>query len=183
MWRTTDDITNNYYIITLFGLSQSGLEKYAGPGGWNDPDNLQIGRAHMDRNEEKSQMSLWCLLAAPLIAGNDLTKMTAATRAILTNREVIAVDQDHAGRQGRLIRLEGPLQVWMKPLADGSKAVGLFNTDWGPMPIHVSFREIGITGAATVRDLWARKDLGRFEKSFTTSVPKHGVVMIKVTPG
>jgi alpha-galactosidase len=197
MWRTTDDITGNYYIIMLWGLSQSGLGKYAGPGGWNDPDNLQIGRGSqdqgseaerrltepLDQNEEKSQMSLWCLLAAPLIAGNDLRKMSPATRAILTNREVIAVDQDRRGLQGRLVRLQGPLQVWMKPLADGSKAVGLFNTDWGPMPIQVEFREIGVAGSATVRDLWTHRELGNFEGSFAATVPKHGVMMIKVTPG
>lgn len=196
MWRTTDDITSNYYTIMFFGLNQSGLGKYAGPGGWNDPDNLQIGRQPqelgseaerrvtepLDENEEKSQMTLWCILAAPLIAGNDLTKMTPATRSILTNQEVIAVDQDSGGHQGRLVRLEGPLQVWMKPLADGSKVVGLFNTDWGPMPVGVDFRQIGITSSAQVRDLWAQKDLGRFDHSFITTVPQHGVMLIKATP-
>jgi alpha-galactosidase len=196
MWRTTDDITSNYYTIIFWGLSQSGLGKYAGPGGWNDPDNLQIGRQPqelgseaerrvtepLDQNEEKSQMSLWSILAAPLIAGNDLTRMTPATRAILTNREVIAVDQDPGGHQGRLVRLEGPLQVWTKPLADGSKAVGLFNIDWGRMPVGVDFRDIGLTTSARVRDLWAQRDLGTFAHNFTAKVPKHGVVMIKLTP-
>jgi alpha-galactosidase len=197
MWRTTDDITDNYYIIMLWGLSQRGLERYAGPHGWNDPDNLQIGRRlqdqgpeaerrvteALDQNEEKSQMSLWCILAAPLIAGNDLTSMSQATRAILTNREVIAVDQDRGGIQGRLIRQTGPLEVWMKPLTGGAKAVGLFNTDWGPMPIRVDFREIGVQGSAAVRDLWAHRDLGTFQNSFTAKVPKHGVLMIKITSG
>lgn len=196
MWRTTDDITDNYYVMILWGLSQSGLERYAGPGGWNDPDNLQIGRGHevggtpeaeraisnggMSQNEEKSQMSLWCLLAAPLIGGNDLTRMDQATRAILTNREVIAVDQDRAGIQAHLVSLMGPVQIWAKPLADGTKAVGLFNTDWGPMPVTLRFRDIGISGKASVRDLWLRKDLGRFTGSFTATVPKHDVVMLKV---
>jgi alpha-galactosidase len=182
MWRTTDDITENYYLMTLFGFSQNGLEKQAGPGGWNDPDNLQIGSGKLDENEEKTQRSLWAILAAPLIAGNDLSKMTPATGAILTNPEVIAVDQDPAGIQGYMIRQEGPLEVWSKPLADGSKAVGMFNTDWGPMPIRVNFREIGIPGSATVRDLWAQKDLGRLEESFTAQVPKHGVAMVKIAP-
>lgn len=180
MWRTTDDITDNYYVMAFFGFGQSGLERYAGPGGWNDPDMLEIGNGGMDNNEEKTQMSLWCLLSAPLIAGNDLTKMSPASRAILTNREVIAVDQDRAGIQGRLVKQEGPLEVWMKPLADGSKAVSLFNTDWGPMPITVQFDKIGLNGDATVRDLWTGRDLGRFRGDFTATVPKHGVVMIKV---
>jgi alpha-galactosidase len=181
-WRTTDDITDNYYMMTFLGFGQNGLQKYAGPGGWNDPDMLEIGNGGMDENEEKTQMSLWSILAAPLIAGNDLTKMTEATRAILTNPEVIAVEQDRAGIQGRMIRQGGPLEVWMKPLADGSKAVALFNTDWGPMPIRVNFRDIGVSGSATVRDLWVRKNLGRFTGSFTAQVPKHGVAMVKITP-
>jgi alpha-galactosidase len=105
--------------------------------------------------------------------------MSPSTLAILTNSEVVQVDQDSAGVQGRRIRQIGPLEIWMKPLTDGSKAVGLFNSDWGSMPMTVNFREIGLGTSVTVRDLWAHKDLGVFHENFTASVPKHGVVMIK----
>jgi alpha-galactosidase len=179
MWRTTDDIRDNYYSMIFFGFSQNGLENFAGPGAWNDPDMLEIGNKGMNEDESKTHMSLWSILAAPLLAGNDLSKVSPSTLAILTNSEVIQVDQDSAGVQGRRIRQVGPLEIWMKPLTDGSKAVGLFNTDWGSMPMTVNFREIGLGASVTVRDLWSHKDLGVFHENFTASVPKHGVVMIK----
>jgi alpha-galactosidase len=179
MWRTTDDIRDNYYSMIFFGFSQNGLENFAGPGAWNDPDMLEIGNKGMNEDESKTHMSLWSILAAPLLAGNDLSKMSPSTLAILTNSEVVQVDQDSAGVQGRRIRQVGPLEIWMKPLTDGSKAVGLFNSDWGSMPMTVNFREIGLGTSVTVRDLWAHKDLGVFHENFTATVPKHGVVMIK----
>jgi alpha-galactosidase len=105
--------------------------------------------------------------------------MSPVTLAILTNPEVIRVDQDTAGIQGHRIKQVGPLEIWMKPLSDGSKAVGLFNCDWGSMRMTVNFREVGLGASATIRDLWAHKDLGVFKESFTVTVPKHGVVMMK----
>ncbi|PYV15867.1 MAG: alpha-galactosidase [Acidobacteria bacterium] len=180
LWRTTDDIRDNYYSMAIFGFGQSGLEKFAGPGHWNDPDMLEIGNGGLDENESLTHMSLWCILAAPLIAGNDLAKMTPTTLVILTNPEVLAVDQDSAGVEGHRVSQVGPTEVWMKPLADGSKAVGLFNLDWGPMTLTVNFHDIGVGDSATVRDLWARKNLGEYKRSFTATVPKHGVVMIRV---
>jgi len=180
MWRTMDDIRDNYYSMLIFGFGQNGLERFSGPGGWNDPDMLEIGNKNFDEDESKTHLSLWSILAAPLLAGNDLTKMSRSTTAILTNAEVIQVDQDAGGVQGRRINQTGPLEIWMKPLSDGSKAVGLFNTDWGAMPMTVNFRDIGLGPSAAVRDLWAHKDLGVFQQSFTATAPKHGVVMIKV---
>jgi alpha-galactosidase len=190
LWRTTDDIRDNYYTMAFFGFGQNGLEKYAGPGGWNDPDMLEIGNGGMDEEESRSQMSLWCILAAPLLMGADVTKLNPTMLAILTNPEVIAVDQDPAGIQGRRIFQEGTDEIWMKPLGDYSRAVGLFNTGWGPSRITVDFADLGISETAfggedwgryaTVRDLWAQKDLGKFKNSFTATVPKHGVVLIKL---
>ena len=182
MWRTTGDIEDSYCRMAYIGFEQNGLEKYAGPGHWNDPDMLEIGNGKMTDEESRTQMSLWCLLAAPLFASNDLTNMSPGTRTILTNREVIAVDQDPAGIQGRRVWQEGPLEIWMKALADRSKAVGLFNRDEHPMTMTLSFKNIGITGPVKVRDLWAHKNLGTFETTFTSLVPKHGVVMLKVNP-
>jgi alpha-galactosidase len=183
LWRTDDDIRDNYYTMAQFGFGQNGLEKYAGPGHWNDPDMLEVGNGGMTEDEYRTQMSLWCLLAAPLIAGNDLTRMPPATLAMLTNPDVIAVDQDPLGAQGRRVSQEGDLEVWMKPLADGSKAVGLFNRGWGAMPVTVDFRSIGLGDSAAVSDLWSRTDLDTFKQEYTATVPPHGVVMINVKSG
>jgi alpha-galactosidase len=182
LWRTTDDDSNNYTRMSYVGFEQNGLERFAGPGHWDDPDMLEIGNGVLTVDEEKTQMSLWCILAAPLLAGNDLTTMSPQTLAILTNREVINVDQDPNGIQGRRVAEEGPLEVWMKPLADGSKAVGLFNRETGEAPITVNFSDISVQGAARVRDLWRHKDLGIFRSSFTATASSHGVIMIRVTP-
>jgi alpha-galactosidase len=180
LWRTTGDIKDNYTRMAFIGFGQNGLEKYAGPGHWNDPDMLEVGNGEMTPDEFRSHMSLWCLLAAPLLAGNDLTKMTPETVAILTNPEVIAVDQDTDGIQGHRVSEEGPLEVWMKPLADGSKAVGLFNRGESTMTVQVNFSDIGAPATVRVRDLWARKDLGDFHGSFPAEVSSHGVVMVDV---
>jgi alpha-galactosidase len=180
MWRTTDDIGGDYDRVTLFGFQHNGLEKYVGPGHWNDPDILQIGIGKLNNDEGRTQMTLWCILAAPLLAGNDLGKMTKETLEILTNPEVIAVDQDPHGVEGHRVWQEGPLEVWMKPLADGSKAVGLFNRSGSGIPISVRFAAIGVGRSAQVRDLWARKDLGTMTEKYTAQVPRHGAVLIKV---
>ena len=134
----------------------------------------------MTEEEYRTHMSLWCLLAAPLITGNDLTQVSAPALAILTHREVIAVDQDPLGVQGRRVAQEGPLEVWMKPMADGGKAVGLFNRELGAAPVTVRFSDIGLGESSSVRDLWTRKDLGVFRGSFTATVPSHGVMMLTV---
>ncbi len=180
LWRTTDDISDHYDRMSVIGFDQNGLQRFAGPGHWNDPDMLEVGNGHMNRDEYLTHMSLWCILAAPLLAGNDLSKMTPETLAILTNREVIAIDQDPGGIQGHRITQEGPLEVWMKPLADGSKAVGLFNRSEWLMQMKVNFSDMGISGSASVRDLWAHKDLGTFTGSFSAEVPRHGVVLVRI---
>jgi alpha-galactosidase len=180
LWRTTGDISADYERMAYIGFGQNGLERFAGPGHWNDPDMLEVGNGKLTLDENRAHMSLWCILAAPLLAGNDLTKMAPEVLDILTNPEVLAVDQDPAGVQGHRVTQEGPLEVWVKPLADGSKAVGLFNRESTPEPVTALFREIGVGETATVRDLWARKDLGTFKNSFTAVVPKHGVVMVRV---
>lgn len=182
LWRTTGDIKDDYNRMVAIGFGQEGLAQFAGPGHWNDPDMLEIGNGGMKPDEYRMHMSLWCLLAAPLITGNDLTRMDPETLAMLTNPEVIAVDQDRLGAEGQRVWEEGPLEVWMKRLADGSKAVGLFNREQWTIKIIVNFSQIGIGGHATVRDLWARKDLGNFNGSYSADVAEHGAVMIKVTP-
>ncbi len=179
-WRTSRDITDSYERMALNGFGEDGLERFAGPGHWNDPDMLEIGNGKMSYDEYLTHMSLWCLLAAPLLAGNNLAEMTPETLRLLTNPEVLAIDQDPLGVQGHRISMEGPLEVWVKPLADGSKAVGLFNRGESTMPITAYFRNTGVGEMARVRDLWARKDLGLFKISFTAQVRKHSVVLVEV---
>jgi alpha-galactosidase len=180
LWRTTGDINDTYARMLAIGFGQEGLERFAGPGHWNDPDMLEIGNGGMKDIEYRMHMSLWCLLAAPLIAGNDLTKMTPETVAILTNPELIAVDQDPAGIQGHRLLEQGAIVVMMKPMADGSKVVGFFNREQGVVSETVKFADIGLGETASVRDLWAKKDLGVQHGSFSTDVPEHGVVVVRI---
>ena len=180
LWRTTGDISDRYAVMAEIGFGQNGLEKFAGPGHWNDPDMLEVGNGGMTEDEYRTHFGLWAILAAPLIAGNDLTRMTPYTVAILTNREVIAVDQDPLGKQGFRVAQEGPFEVWMKPMSDGSKVVGLFNRQRTTEQMTVNFDQIGIRGEATLRDLWLKKDLGSFNKSYSAYVPPHGVVLVRI---
>ena len=180
LWRTTGDISDRYAVMAEIGFGQNGLEKFAGPGHWNDPDMLEVGNGGMTEDEYRTHFGLWAILAAPLIAGNDLTRMTPYTVAILTNREVIAVDQDPLGKQGFRVAQEGPFEVWMKPMSDGSKVVGLFNRQRTTEQMTVNFDQIGIRGGATLRDLWLKKDLGSFNKSYSAYVPPHGVVLVRI---
>ena len=180
LWRTTGDISDQYRVMADIGFSQNGLEKFAGPGHWNDPDMLEVGNGGMNEDEYRTHMSLWAILAAPLIAGNDLTRMTPFTVELLTNREVIAVDQDPLGKQGYRIAQEGPFEIWMKPLADGSKAVGLFNRQRSTEQMTVKLSQLGIDGQASVRDLWLKKDLGSVTGEYSAYVPSHGVVLVRI---
>ena len=180
LWRTTGDITDRYNSMAEIGFNQNGLEKFAGPGHWNDPDMLEVGNGGMNEDEYRTHFSLWAMLAAPLIMGNDLTRMTPYTLEILTNREVIAVDQDPLGKQGFRVAEEGPFEVWMKPMSDGSKVVGLFNRQRTGEQITANFTQIGMHGEAAVRDLWLKKDVGTFKDFYSAYVPPHGVVLVRI---
>ncbi|MFZ1973769.1 MAG: glycoside hydrolase family 27 protein [Candidatus Acidiferrales bacterium] len=181
LWRTTGDINDTYGRMAEIGFSQAGLAKFAGPGHWNDPDMLEVGNGGMNAEEYRTHMSLWAILAAPLLAGNDLSAMTPGTVALLTNHDVIAVDQDPAGKQGDRVWAEGPLEVWARPLADGSKAVGLFNRHDGPLAIQVDFAELGFKGSPEVRDIWKAKDLGRVPSPYKIEIPAHGVRLLRIS--
>src|SRR5579875_4188093 len=182
LWRTTGDISDHYDAMARIGFGQNGREAAAGPGHWNDPDMLEIGNGGMTDTEYRTHMSLWAILAAPLLAGHDLRNMSSATRAILTNKEVIAVDQDPLGKEATRIAKEGDLEVWARPLADGSYAVGLFNRGPSPATVTARWADVGFQGKARVRDLWAHADRGEFEGQFSAEVPSHGTVMIKAQP-
>ena len=183
MWRIGFDIGPWWDAVTRLLDQNANLSSYAGPGHWNDPDMMEVGNGLND-TEGRAHFSLWAIMAAPLIAGNDLRSMSATTKAILTNSEVIAVDQDPLGIQGQVVASPGTdLQVWSKKLSGtNARAVVLFNRGSGSASITVRWTSIGIpAGAATVRDLWSHTDLGSFNDSYTaSSVPSHGVVMLRI---
>ena len=181
LWRTTGDISDKYASMADIGFGQAGLAPFAGPGHWNDPDMLEVGNGGMNTEEYRTHMSLWAILAAPLLAGNDLSTMTPDTIALLTNREVIAVDQDAAGKEGDRVSEEGPIEVWARPLADGSKAVGIFNRHHATLTAHVDLNKLGFGSSAKARDLWQHKDLGKIGPMYNVQVPPHGVVMLRVS--
>jgi alpha-galactosidase len=181
LWRTTGDISDKYASMEEIGFRQAGLARFAGPGHWNDPDMLEVGNGGMNADEYRTHMSLWALLAAPLLAGNDLSTMTPETVAILTNHDVIAVDQDAAGKQGDRVSAEGPIEVWAKPLADGSKAVGIFNRHQLPLTAHVDLHTLGFAHGAKAKDLWLNKDLGKIDSTITAQIPSHGVLFLRLS--
>jgi alpha-galactosidase len=192
LWRTTGDIQDCWVcnkdrgglgVVQILDL-QVGLESAAGPGHWNDPDMLEVGNGGLTLVENRAHFSLWGLLAAPLMAGNDLRSMTPEIRDVLTNKEVIAVNQDPLGRQGRRVRDDGDFEVWAKELADGNRAVILLNRSEAEAKIATTWAEIGYPNktAAEVRDLWLKKSLGKHTGGFAALVPSHGVVMIIVKP-
>jgi alpha-galactosidase len=183
LWRTTGDISANFDRMSLIGRSQAGLAKFAAPGHWNDPDMLEVGNGKLTHDENVTHMTLWAMLAAPLIAGNNLTQMTPDTASILMNKEVIAIDQDALGRQGDRIYAEGPVEIWVKPMKDGSKAVAIFNfgesaVDSGKFGLHL--KEMGLPASVKARDVWAAKDLGTIKDDWKTVVPRHAVVLLVV---
>jgi alpha-galactosidase len=181
LWRTTGDITDKYARMAEIGFGQAGLAQFAGPGHWNDPDMLEVGNGGMSVDEYRTHMSLWAILAAPLLAGNDLATMTPETVALLTNREVIAVDQDAAGKQGDRVSAEGPIEIWVRQLADGSKAVGVFNRHPKPLTARVNFKKLGFSGAVKARDLWQAKDIGATGSPYAVTIPGHGVLFLRVS--
>ncbi|HTQ11689.1 MAG TPA: putative Ig domain-containing protein, partial [Fimbriimonadaceae bacterium] len=186
-WRTAGDLGNGFAMFQDgFDLyAKQHLDRYAGPGGFNDPDYLLLGRlaggpTPFTPNEQYTQVSFWCLAAAPLILSGDVTKLDAFTLNLLTNDEVLAVDQDSLAKAARRVVKSGESEVWARPLEDGALAVGLFNMAEDGGPVTASWKALGIAGRWRVRDLWRQKDLGVFSGSFTAKVGRHGVVLVKL---
>jgi alpha-galactosidase len=181
LWRTTGDIQDNWNSMSTIGFGQNDLAKWAAPGHWNDPDMLEIGNGGMTPVEYRTHMSLWSILAAPLLAGNDIRTMSAETKDILLNREVIAIDQDRAGHQGHRASQSGDTEVWVKPLSDGGIAVAMFNRGASEAQMKAAWADLGVRLAKNVRDLWAHKDLTGAAEGYAAAVPPHGVVMLRVS--
>jgi alpha-galactosidase len=180
-WRTTGDITDHYDRMAEIGFGQAGLSRYAGPGHWNDPDMLEVGNGGMKPEEYRTHMALWALLSAPLLAGNDLRGMSAETIALLTNRDLIAIDQDPAGHQGDRVSAEGTLEIWSKDMADGSKIVALFNRNDIYNEIRVDFRRLGYTKPVKAVDVWTHQDLGRLALETPMLIQGHDVILLRVS--
>jgi len=188
-WRTTGDIVDTWASLVGIGFGQNGLEAYAGPGHWNDPDMLVVGKVgwgptlrdtRLTPNEQVTHITLWSLLAAPLLIGCDLSQLDEFTLAILTNPEVLEVNQDPLGRQAARVAIVGSTEVWMRPLLDGTVAVGLFNRGRAEAKVTASWSDLRLHGPQMVRNLWQRRDEGVFDESFSAVVPRHGAVMVKI---
>jgi alpha-galactosidase len=183
-WRTTDDIQNNWDSMTKNLDQNDKWWNYSGPGGWNDPDMLEIGNGGLTYDEQVAHFSLWCLIKSPLLIGGDVRNMTQQTLSILTNEEVIALNQDELGVQGHKVAVNGNLEVWAGPLADGSIGVVLFNRDSSAAKITANFADIGLSTSATakVRDLWAHQDLGTFTGAYSATINSHASQTLRITP-
>ncbi|HEX5282570.1 MAG TPA: glycoside hydrolase family 27 protein [Bryocella sp.] len=183
LWRTTGDISDKYSRMAEIGFGQAGLAKYAGPGHWNDPDMLEVGNGGMKLDEYRTHMSLWAILAAPLLAGNDLTAMTPETVALLTNPQVVAIDQDALGKEGDRVSAEGPIEIWMRPLSRGGAAIGVFNRNPGVQTTTLDLRQFGFAPSARVQDVWADKQMPSAAHPYALTIPGHGVVLLQVSRG
>ncbi|MEA2734056.1 MAG: alpha-galactosidase [Humisphaera sp.] len=210
-WRTTGDIRDSWWSLSNIGFQQDKWAEYAKPGHWNDPDMLVVGHVGWSKNlhpsnltadEQYLHISLWSLLSAPLLIGCPIERMDEFTLSLLTNDEVIAVNQDALGKQARLVSQQGGAatyenvrpgretqtkkyprgQVWVKELEDGSRAVGLINAGTEEMMIVADFKELKLDGKQTVRDLWRQKELTTADGKFEAKVAPHGVVFVKLSP-
>ena len=203
LWRTTGDIyhrfdgrigrPNSYSLGVLQILDmQEDLRKYAGPGHWNDPDMLEVGNG-MTVNEDRAHFSMWCMLAAPLISGNDLRYMSRETAEILMNKDAIAVDQDKLGIEGFQYSSDGVLEVWFKPLADGDWAMCVLDRSIRPQKVRFDWKKEKVsddlskretrfdTTTYKVRDLWTKKDMGTTEETLNTEIMGHDVLMLRLS--
>jgi len=181
LWRTTGDIRDSWSSMIENVEKQVPTAPYAGPGRWNDPDMLEIGNGHMTDEEYRTHMSLWALVASPLLAGNDVRSMSDATKAILLNREVIAIDQDPLGKQASPVK-NGDLETWIKPLADGGVAVGVVNLGPAAAQATVKAGDLNLDGPVKkARDLWAHQDVQFKSGAYAATVPSHGVLLLRVS--
>jgi alpha-galactosidase len=181
LWRTTGDISDRWASMGRIGFAQDALAAYAAPGHWNDPDMLEIGNGGMTDTEYRTHMSLWSMLAAPLIAGNDVREMSESIKAILLNREVIAIDQDKLGKQATRKWQGGDQEIWTRPLAGGDTAVALFNRGKDGTSMTVKWADIGYKKSPVkARDLWLHQDVALSDASYKADVAAHSVVLLRI---
>ena len=192
LWRATGDIQSCWDcrakgaglgVVQILDL-MDGIEYAAGPGHWNDPDMLEVGNGKLTPDESRAHFGMWAMLAAPLMSGNDLRHMEADTLAVLTNKEVIAIDQDPLGKEASRVRKDGDTEVWARELAGGNRAVALLNRADTPQAITVNWEDLGYPAhiSAALHDVWLHKDLGTMTRSFTATVAPHAAVIVVVRP-
>ncbi len=182
LWRTTDDIDPHWDRIYAILSQQAGLEKYAGPGHWNDPDMLEVGNGKLTLAENRAHFSMWAMLAAPLLAGNDLTAMKPEIKAILTNRDVIAIDQDRLGKQGSRVYSEGEVDVWARHLEGGALAVAVLNAGsdrYSTHPFHLNLARLGLHGPQQAKDLWTGKEM-ELTNNMPLELASHDVLLVRI---
>ncbi|HLK27685.1 MAG TPA: putative Ig domain-containing protein [Puia sp.] len=187
-WRTTGDINDSWGSLSEIGFSQDVPAQYAQPGHFNDPDMLVVGKVgwgpslhntKLSPDEQYTHISLWCLLSSPLLIGCDMSQLDEFTLNLLTNDEVLAVDQDALGKSARKVFEKDKVQVWVKELEDGKKAIGIFNLDDKTIKITINFSDLKLSSQLMLRDLWRQQNLGVFKNSYSASIPAHGVVLLK----
>jgi len=181
-WRTTGDITPRWDRIYAILEQQAGLERYAGPGHWNDPDMLEVGNGKLTLAENRAHFSMWAMLASPLLAGNDLTNMKPEVKAVLTNSDVIALDQDSLGKQASRIYSEGEVEVWTKPLSGGALAVAVLNVGdnrYSTHPFHLDLAKLGLHGTQQARDLWSGNDV-ELTEDMPLELASHDVLLVRI---
>jgi alpha-galactosidase len=178
LWRTTGDIEDKYDSMAAIGFDKDGDPANAGPGGWNDPDMLEVGNGGMSEDEYRTHMTLWAMQAAPLMLGNDLRTMSPATVALLENKGVIAIDQDSLGKQARRVRKDGDAEIWARPLADGSIALALFNRGSTPRDIRFDAEDAGLKRIGTLIDVWAGVPDNPERRAW--AVPAHGAMLVRL---
>lgn len=182
LWRTTTDINATWGRMSSIGFDRQGERGlFATPGHWNDPDMLEVGNAGLSEDESHTHMSLWALLAAPIIAGNDVRSMTSATQAMLINEEVIAIDQDHLGKQGKRLSTSGLTEIWSRPLDKGDVAVGLFNRGATPATVSVKWADIGMHKVKKVRDVWKHETLADIGDGHSVVIAPHASVLLRLS--
>ena len=184
LWRTTDDVQANFRSIALIAEENVGLAKYAGPGHWNDPDMLEVGNGKLTLDENRTHMGMWAMLAAPLLAGNNLTQLTPEVTGVLLNKEVIAIDQDALGKQADRVYKEGPVEIWSRPLANGGHALAVINfgedfTFLRGIDLHL--KEAGIRANAPAHDIWGAKDLGSLQAGYKGGLKRHEMLLLRFT--
>ena len=187
-WRTNDDLKDTWPLLLRSINENMNVADAAGPGGWNDPDMLVVGpmrsngftTSRLTPNEQYAHMSLWAIMAAPLFIGCDLERLDPLAHSLLTNDEVLDIDQDALGKAGRPVVHTPDYDVWLRPLADGSWAVALFNRTWEEREIAADFKTLGLPASCAVRDVWAQKDLGVFNGRFSASIPGHAALLYRL---
>jgi alpha-galactosidase len=182
LWRTTGDITPNWDRIYAILSQQAGLEKYAGPGHWNDPDMLEVGNGKLKLAENRAHFSMWAMLAAPLLAGNDLPNMKPEIKAILTNRDVIAIDQDRLGKQASRVYSDGEVEVWTRHLAGGALAIAVLNAGdnrYSTHPFHLNLAKLGLHGPMQAKNLWTGTTI-TLTQNMPIEILSHDVLLVRI---